>query len=193
MKFKLRFLVLVFTLFSFSSCLTVEKKIYTFEFNGKNSGKLTIKYVNIMSLTSFDTEIDENGNVIDKIQEDFETLINGYLLGKIIEEDYPNAKNIQKRLFIENDVLCGEVTMEFTNLSDVRLYQFDKKGPICFSICNALDGEKYLSSNGTLGDSNFMNVVFWPPKTKKLIVETLVTEPTEETHSLAKHYLNWKK
>lgn len=182
------FIVLIFGL---SSCLTVEKKIYTFEFTGKNSGKLTIKYVNLMSMSSMET--DENGNIVDNSLADFESLINDYLLGNTIENNYPNAKNIQKRLFIENNVLCGEVTMEFTSLSDVRLYQFDKKGPICFSICNTIDGEVYVSSNGTFGDADFMNVVFWKPGTKKLIVETVVNEPSEDTQSLARHYLQWKK
>lgn len=184
---------LIFTLLALiiSSCLTVEKKIYTFQFTGKNSGTLTIKYVNLMSMSDYGE--DEEGNPIDNTQADFDDLIETYLNGSSIEGNYPLATNIQKRLFEENGQLCGEVTMEFASLDAARLYQFSKKSPICFSIGNTIDGEYFDSTNGTLGNSEFMNVVFWTPGTKTLVVTTGVTEPSEDTSSLLSHYKEWKK
>ena len=71
MNRKIRFTI-IFTSLAviISSCLTVEKKIYTFEFTGKNSGILTIKYVNLMSMVDYGGE-----EGADNTGTDFEDLI----------------------------------------------------------------------------------------------------------------------
>jgi len=175
----------------FTSCLTVEKKEYTFEFTGKNSGTLTIKYYNIMSTTDYfsEEEGEETGN---QAEADFEELIFTYINGDKIENDYPLATNFRKRLFEENGVLCGEVKMDFQNIDAARLYQYNKKSPIMFSISSTFDGETYVSSNGTLGNEEYMNVVFWKPKTKKMNVTTLISNFDEPTESLLPYYIMWK-
>ncbi|HNW90319.1 MAG TPA: hypothetical protein PKN48_11690 [Bacteroidales bacterium] len=165
------------------SCLTVEKKQYTYEFTGKDSGKLTIKYINIMS--------NEDSADYTRI-EDFDDLLNNYVNGTKIEEAYPEAVNISKRLFEENGVLCGEVIMEFPSLSGGRLYQFDKKSPYMF-YASSVDGESYVESNGTYGGEN-MPVVMFPSKLKKLVVTTSVSQPSDESYvSLLGEYIKWKK
>ncbi len=191
MKRFLRF-SLIFTILAIiiSSCLTVEKKVYSFEFTGKNSGKLTIKYINLMSMPGY---FDEEEEGADPLVTDFEDLIDTYVNGTKIENDYPLATNIQKRLFEENGQLCGEVTMEFSNLEAVRLFQLDKKAPIMYSISSSIDSERYVSSNGTFGNADYMNIIFWKSGTKKLELTTVVDEPSEETVSLVKNYRAWKK
>lgn len=165
------------------SCLTVEKKQYTFEFTGKNSGKLTIKYINIMS------NVDSAGYT--EIQ-DFDELLTSYVNGTKIEEAYPEGANITKRLFVENGVLCGEVVLEFPSLSAARLYQFDKKSPFMFNA-SSIDSETYVESNGTYG-GDFMPVVMFPNKLKKLIVTTSVSKPTDESYvSLLGEYTKYNK
>jgi len=181
-KFRLIIIAIAFLAFAMSSCLTVEKKQYTFEFTGNNSGKLTIKYINIMGSEDDSTKTTE---------EDFYELIDDYYNGDKIEKNYPYATNIQKRLFEENGQLCGEVTMNFNNLSAACLYQYDKKSPIMFSISQALDSEEYLESNGTYG-GEFMKVVFWPKGTKKLTITTKVSSPDSYTSLLA-DYKKWRK
>lgn len=166
-----------------TGCLTVEKKQYTFEFTGKNSGKLTIKYINIMS------NVDSAGytEIVD-----FDDLVTNYLNGTKIEESYPGATNITKRVFEENGVLCGEVTMEFPNLEAARLYQYDKKSPFMF-YASSVDGETYVESNGVYGGDN-LPVVMWPAKLKKLVVTTSVSKPSDESYvSLLGEYIKWKK
>jgi len=152
-----------------SSCLTVEKKQYTFEFTGKNSGKLTIKYINIMS------NVDSAG--VTEV-EDFDDLNNNYINGNKIETSYPDAKNITKRLFEENGVLCGEVTMDFPDLAAARLYQMDKKSPYMF-YASSVDGETYVESNGTYG-GEIMPVVIFPAKLKKLTITTSVSKSGQD-------------
>lgn len=190
MKRSIRFGI-IFTVLAviLSSCLTVEKKIYKFEFTGKNSGKLTIKYVNLMAMPDYGAEEESAANT----SVDFQDLIDIYLNGSKIEDAYPLASNFQKRIFEENGQLCGEVTMDFNNLEAVRLYQFNKKSPICLSVSNSVDGESFVASNGTLGSSDFMNVVFWKAGTKLLELTTSVTAPAEENISLIKEYRAWKK
>ena len=110
---------LIFTVLALiaTGCLTVEKKIYTFHFTGKTSGTLTIKYVNLLSMSDYGE--DEDGNAIDNASEDFDDLVGTYLNGTTLEETYPLATNVQKRLFEENGQLCGEVTMDFRDRKSV--------------------------------------------------------------------------
>jgi hypothetical protein len=182
---KLKILLLACAAFTliFSSCLTVEKKTYTYEFTGKGSGKLTVKYYNIMSI------VDSAG--VTEV-EDFDDLVNNYLNGDRINTSYPEATNIQKRLFEEDGVLCGELTMDFPTAAAGRLFQFDSKSPYTFYV-SSVDGESYVESNGTYG-GDFCPVVMWSSKLKKLSITTSVSRPSDDTYvSLLKEYVKWKR
>lgn len=165
-----------------SSCLTVEKKEYVFEFTEKDEGTLTIKYINIMS------SLEDGENVA---ASDFQELINTYFEGNQLEDDYPGASGIKKNLFVENGVLCAEVIIEFKALSDVRLYQYQGEGPIMFNVKSAYDGDEFESSNGEFG-GDIMPVVFWSPKNKSLNLITSIMKPDETTVSLVDEYNKWK-
>lgn len=166
-----------------SGCLTCEKKEYTFELTGKESGRLTIKYVNIMS-TKDDT--------VDISEEDFSSLINDYYEGMEVENTFPNATVMSKRLFEENGVLCGEIVFEFTDISMANLYQHKGKGPYMYCLgCNSLDSEYYTESNGEYG-GDIMPVVFWESGEKTLTLVTDVTVPDETTVSLLNRWQDYE-
>lgn len=165
-----------------TSCLTVEKKEYTYEITGDNSGKLTIRYINILSVM-------DDGN--DVSAADFQELLDKYIDGDQIAQDFPAAVNITKRLYEDNGQLCGEVTLDFPDLSAARLYQYDKKSPVMMSISSAYDSETYIESNGSYGN-DYMPVVFWPSGSRKMMVTTQVTTPDETAMSLLEAYRNWK-
>ncbi len=175
--FLLSILALIMT-----SCLTVEKKEYSFELTGENSGKMIIRYINILSV------MDDSNDVS---VADFQELLDKYINGDQIVQDFPGATNISKRLYEENDQLCGEVTLDFQDLSSARLYQFDKKSPVMMCVSAAYDSESYVSSNGSYGN-DYMPVVFWPSGSKKLEVTTSVTATDETTMSLLGAYKTWK-
>ncbi|MDY0344550.1 MAG: hypothetical protein RBR28_13315 [Lentimicrobium sp.] len=165
-----------------NSCLTVEKKSYTFEFTGENSGTLTIQYLNIISV------MDDGQDVSAK---DFKEMLDQYMDGNQIAEDFPGATNIRKRLYEENGKLNAEVKLDFPSLSAARLYQYDKNSPLMMCISAAYDSETYVESNGSYGN-DFMPVAFWPAGTKKLTVNTLVSEQDESGISLVDEYRKWK-
>ncbi len=150
---------------SLSGCLTCDEKEYTFTFITPSIGKLTIKYKNIYSVAK------DNTFDLDK---DYEELINFWLKGQKLEKDFPKAKNIKKRLFEENGTLCGEVTMDFYNIKDVRLFRYADKGPYMFSL-QAFndDNEELVKSNGTMGGDQ-MPVLFWEPGIKKIKITTKI-------------------
>lgn len=180
----LKFVAVAVLAFLISSCLTVEKKKYKFEITGKNSGKLTITYVNIFSQMDDSTDVSE---------EDFDELINDYINGTKIEDAFPLASEVTKRLYEENGKLNAEVTMNFASLEAVRLYQLDKKSPICLNVGQTIDSETFESTNGTYGNKDYMNVVFWSPKAKVFEVTTTVNEfNDEDCVSLVKQYRRWK-
>lgn len=179
-----KFVAVAILAFLISSCLTVEKKKYKFEITGKNSGKLTITYVNIFSQMDDSTDVSEA---------DFDELINDYINGEKIKESFPMASEIQQRLYEENGQLNGEVTMNFASLEAVRLYQMNKKSPVCLNVGQTIDSESFESTNGTYANKDYMNVVFWSPKAKVFELTTTVNEYSDEDCvSLVKQYRRWK-
>lgn len=174
---------IIITILFLSGCLTCEKKEYTFEFTGKDSGRLTIKYINLMS-TMDDT--------VDISEDDFSSLISDYYEGTELENSFPDATLISKRLFEENGVLCGEFVLEFANMTAGHLYQHNNKGPIMYCLsCYAIDSEYYNESNGEYG-GDIMPVVFWDQGLKTLTLSTDVTYPDETTISLLDKYQEWE-
>lgn len=180
--FKPGALAFLFMALIFSSCLTVEKKEYSFELTGENSGRMTIRYINIMSV------MDDGKDVR---AEDFSEILERYINGDQIAQDFPGATNIKTRLYEQDNVLCGEVTLDFPSLSAARLYQYDRNSPIMMCISAAFDSETYISSNGSYGN-DYMPVVFWPSGSKKMAVTTQVSTPDETSLSLVEEYRSWK-
>lgn len=169
-----RFLILIFLFISslsIQSCLTCEKKEYVFQITGANSGRLTIKYVNI-----FSSLIDSAGEV----EADYEELISMWLKGEKIERDFPEAKIIKKRLFDENGMLCGEIVLEFDNLLKAGIYRYMNSGPYMFSLSSVNDdGENFLQTNGEYGGEK-MPVLFWPEDFNTLRFSTKIS-PSDST------------
>ncbi len=181
--YRLRFCLFILLFAGFlTSCLTVEKKEYTFELGNDNSGTLTIKYINILCVM-------DNG--VNVSEADFKELVEVYLEGDQLDQDYPAAEDIKTRLFEENGQLCGEVKMKFNDLNSARLYQYDRNSPIMMNISTNLDSETYISTNGEYGNEH-MPVVFWKSGTKKLVVTTQVTAPDENSVNLVDEYRKWK-
>ncbi len=176
------FIVLIgMLLIALPSCLTVEKKEYRFEFSGKESGVLTIKYVNIMSV------IDDDGDV----EADFNELINEYLQGDLIENNFRFSKILSKRLFEEKGVLCGEVKLEFTELTAAHLFQYEEDGPIMMSLNTGAGMEEYASSNGNYG-GEIMPIVFWSDEKSCLDHITNITKPDHTSISLLDKFKEWE-
>ena len=181
-KSKFNLFLFFFLALVVSSCLTVEKKEYTFELKDNHSGTLTIKYINIISMKDDTADISES---------DFDDLISTYLEGDQIENDYKDAVVISKRLFEEDGVLCGEVVIDFNDIKSVGLFQYDNKSPFMLNLGSFLDTESYLNSNGEFG-GDVMPVVFWQKSLKTLTLTTYVNSPDETCVSLMDEYNNWK-
>ena len=164
----IRFFVLILVPLSIAGCLTCEKKEYVFQLTGVNSGKLTIKYINI-----FSSLIDTPG----ELTADYDELADLWYNGEKVEMDFPNAKKFKKRLFEENGMLCGEVILEFDDLSKINFYRYQGKGPYMFSLSGVNDdSESFLQSNGEFGGDK-MPVIFWPEDTRTLRFSTKIATP----------------
>ncbi len=181
-KSKFNLFLVFFLALVVSSCLTVEKKEYTFELKDNHSGTLTIKYINIISMKDDTADISES---------DFDDLISTYLEGDQIKNDYKDAVVRSKRLFEEDGVLCGEVVIDFNDLKSVGLFQYDNKSPFMLNLGSFSDTESYLNSNGEYG-GEIMPVVFWQKSLKTLTLTTSVNSPDETCVSLLDEYNNWK-
>jgi hypothetical protein len=164
-----------------SGCLSVEKKTYTFEFTGKNSGLLTIKFYNILSVMDGDEDVSED---------DFGELVTDYIEGTALKEQYPDAILKDKRFFEEDGVLCAEIVFKFDDLAAAKLFQYKDKGPYMYCLNCTLEMETYESSNGSYG-SEVMPVVFWEQKLDVLEMITSVSPPDETTVSLLDKYKEW--
>jgi len=176
----IHFLLLIVVALCIAGCLTCEKKEYVFQLTGENSGKLTIKYFNIYS-----SLIDSVG----EISSDYDELVYMWYKGEKIELDFPLAKKFKKKLYEENGTLCGEVTMEFDDLTNVRLYRFKDKGPYMFSLSGVNDdGENFEKTNGEYGGEK-MPVIFWPDDEKTLRFSTKIAPPDSTCVSMLQ---SWK-
>lgn len=166
----------------FVGCLGVEKKEYTIKLKDGQSGTATVKYINI-----FSNDDDEK----DVSFKDFGELVSDYLQGDKIEKDYPGIRDVKKRLFIENNAVCGEITFTFDSLSQIRLYRFED-GPIMYYVnSGSSPSEKFDSSNGMFG-GDIMPVIFWNKSMKELLFKTRVTEDTVGKRNLANWYKMWQ-
>lgn len=159
---------------SLAGCLTCERKEYSFQLTGENSGKLTIKYVNIFS------------NLVDSAAEltsDYEELVYMWLDGDKLENDFPQARKFRKRLFEENGKLCGEVTMVFDDLSKVRLHRSESDNRYLFAMSDVNDdGEVFWHSNGNYEDET--PVISWPENARTLRFTTKIATPDSSCVSM---------
>ncbi len=137
-------------------CLTVETKEYSFKLKKGNSGEGTIKYINIM-------RTDDSATTIEN---DYDELINTFLKGNKPEDEMTGVKNVKKRLFEEDNHLCGEITFEFDDLSSLKFYNYNND-VWCYYLSSGLGffggSEQFFSSNGKFGGEN-MPVIFWDGK-----------------------------
>jgi len=179
-----RIIFIAFIAIALSSCLTVEKKEYTFQLTGKTTGILTIKYINIMADLEED-DVDANA--------DFTELTTNYLDGQSLKEEFPNANIVSKELFEENGVLNGKVVIEFSTFDAVKLFKYNKSCPyIYFFGGGNLSTETYLTSNGEKSPE-YISAAIWNKKNKLLTLSTRVSTPNEKTISLLPYYTEWKK
>ncbi len=163
-----RLLLIIIIPLSLASCLTCERKEYTIQLTGEKSGRMTIKYVNI-----FSSLIDSTG----ELSADYDEMMNLWLNGEKIERDFPQAKKFKKRLFKENGTLCGEVIMEFDDISKINIYRHQGKGPFMFSMAAVNDdNETFLQTNGEFGGEK-MPVIFWPDDSRTLRFSTKIATP----------------
>jgi hypothetical protein len=168
------FFIAVFTVYM-QGCLVVETKEYTFKMKKNGSGEVTIKYINIMTDSKDSAGVPET---------DYQDLIDSYLKGHKLKEEFPEAKNIKKRLFEEDNQLCGEVKFEFDDITKFKFYKYKERGPWCYYLSAGMfGGEQYFSSNGTYGGEN-MPVIFWDGGQKTFEFKTTVTSPGKNTMSL---------
>ncbi len=163
-------------------CLTVESKEYRIRLRTDHSGEATITFLNIMS---------ESDDTLDTSQEDFEHLIDFYLQGTDLEKQNPGFRNVKKRLYEENGVLNGELTLTFDSLAALRLFKFDKDSPYMYFVGSPLSTEQFVESNGTFG-REWMPVVFWESDARDLYVKTRIVSEVTFHRSLLPQFKEWQ-
>src|SRR2546422_1782589 len=114
-KKALLFISIAFLIISMSGCLTLETKEYSFTLKKGMSGEGSIKYINIM------TDNKDSAGVPDS---DYRELIDLYLNGDKIKDEYPNIRITKKYLYEEDNQLCGEITFQFDDISRVKFYKY---------------------------------------------------------------------
>jgi hypothetical protein len=167
---------------SLNGCLTVESKEYRIKLKSDHSGEATIKFVNIMS---------EADDTVDISNDDFQQLMEFYIQGNQLENENPGFHNVKKRMFEENDVLCGEIAFSFDSLAAVRIFKYDGDSPFMYAVGSPLSSEQYVESNGLLA-REWMPVVFWPKDSKELYIKTKIVSEVSFQRGLLKNYKVWQ-
>jgi len=173
------FISIAFLIISLNGCLTVETKEYSFTLKKGMSGEGSIKYINIMT---------DNKDSVGVPDTDYRELVDSYLNGDKIKDEYPNIRITKKYLYEEDNQLCGEIIFQFDDISKVKFYKYKDKGPWCYYLASsplAISGpnESYFSSNGNWGGES-MPVIFWEGNQKEFKFKTSLTAPNKNTMSL---------
>jgi len=170
-------LLLFFAGWYLQGCITVETKEYRLTLKSGYSGEGKIKYINIM----------RSEDSLGTIESDYNGLIDDYLNGNKPEDEFLGVKKVKKRLFEEDNKLCGEMTFEFDDITKIRFYNYDNK-VWAYYIAAISPGifagsETYFSSNGTYAGESFP-VVFWNNDQKVFELKTSLAEPSKNNISL---------
>lgn len=175
-------LILFILAVSFAGCLTMESKEYSFKLKDGNKGSGSIKYINIMhTMDSASTP-----------ETEYEDLVTNYLNGSKPEDEMLGVKNVKKRLFEEDNQLCGEITFDFDDITSLKFFNYKNKvWSYSLGGGNSIFGgsETFFSSNGTHGGEN-MNVIFWDGDEKEFTFKTTVSQNDKKNESLLDI---WKK
>ena len=182
---KLKSSLIYISLFIFSisliGCLTVETKEYSFKLKDGNKGSGKINFINIMR-----TE-----DSLNTIEAEYQDLVSSYLNGSKPEDEMLGVKNVKKRLFEEDNQLCGEMTFDFDDITQLKFYNYKNKVWTYALMNNNIFGgnESYFSSNGTFGGEN-MSVIFWEGDVTEFKFKTTVSQNDKKNESLLGE---WKK
>ncbi len=181
MKKSLIYLFLFFISVSLIGCLTVETKEYSYKLKDGKQGSGKIKYINIM-------RTDDSATTIEA---EYENLVNNYLKGNKPEDEMPGVKNVKKRLFEEDNHLCGEIIFDFDDIATLKFYSYNGKVWTYALTTGSIFGgsESFFSSNGTYGGET-MPVIFWDGNDKEFKFKTTVSQNDKKNESLLEI---WKK
>jgi hypothetical protein len=163
-------------------CLTVAEKEYHFTLLTDTSGTAVVRFIDIAS---------ETEDTTDSAQQDFDHLIDFYLRGTQFEEQNPGFRDVQKRLYVEDGRLVGEIRFSFDNLQAVKLFRFDDSSPYMYHVGTDFFSEELAATNGTY-KREVMPVIFWPKETTDFMVRTRVASETPDRKSLVDYFQRWE-
>jgi hypothetical protein len=172
-----------------SGCLSADHKEVRLTLNpdGKSgSGKIT--FTNIVSEPDDSTK--------DNSKDDFnKSLITEYYQGRKIEEANKGMHNVKKRLYLDGDMLMGELTFDFDDITKLGFYRYKGEGPYMYYTIS--DGYftsgQFEATNGTYGDEKLMPVIFWDASARDFYFKVALSTPNVVHHSLSGLYKEWSK
>jgi len=176
MKLKL-FIIFGFAALSFSGCLVYQKVSYEIAVDGKKSGEAKV--------TFYDLKSDALGNK--EFNEDKETLFNKlFKSDDFILAQKEEGKDItNRRLYIDNKKLNGEVTFKF---SDVGVVEGRLQFQDGYYFLTVDEGDSILSTNGTVVPINKFKRIIWEKDVKVLKFEMLTDVNLDDLRELAPFY-----
>ena len=176
MKLK-SFFILGFAALSFSGCLVYQKVSYEIAVDGKKSGEAKV--------TFYDLKSDALGNK--EINEDKETLFNKlFKSDEFILAQKEEGKDItDRRLYIEDKKLNGEVTFKF---SDVGVVEGRLQFQDGYYFLTVDEGDSIISTNGTVVPINKFKRIIWERNEKMLKFEMLTDVNLDDLRELAPFY-----
>jgi len=176
MKLK-SFFILGFAALSFSGCLVYQKVSYEIAVDGKKSGEAKV--------TFYDLKSDALGNK--EFNEDKETLFNKlFKSDEFILAQKEEGKDItDRRLYIEDKKLNGEVTFKF---SDVGVVEGRLQFQDGYYFLTVDEGDSIISTNGTVVPINKFKRIIWERNEKMLKFEMLTDVNLDDLRELAPFY-----
>jgi len=170
------FFILSIAALSFSGCLVYQKVSYEIAVDGKKSGEAKV--------TFYDLKSDALGNK--EFNEDKDNLFNKLLKSEefVFSQKSEGKEVTDRRLFLKDKKLNGEVSFKFLDVNVVEGIQFQDG----YYFLTIQEGDSIISTNGTIMPAKNFKRIIWGENEKVLKFEMLTDVNLDDLRELAPFY-----
>ena len=170
------FILFCLTALTFSGCLVYQKVSYQITVDGRKSGEAKVTFYDLKSDALGNKEFNEDkDNLFDKLLKSDEFVFSQKSEGKDVTE---------RKLFIKDKKLNGEVSFKFQDVGVVEGIQFQDG----YYFLTVQEGDSIISTNGTIVPVKNFKRIIWAENEKMLKFEMLTDVNLDDLRELAPFY-----
>jgi hypothetical protein len=173
--------ILLLLIVLLSGCLDVKETEYSFKLYEDGAMTGMIKFNGFVSCLDDDEDVSED---------DFNTLLNDYIMGDVYENDHPYMEFHDREFLVADGSLNAEVSFTMDNAAEggFLIDSHCRCAPIYLVLPD--DYKPVIYSNGEVSEDDIF--IRWPTGTREFILRVGSESDFEGSISLAPRYEAWK-